>query len=123
LSISYDYSTYLSALFFHIISLFNLLFFHIFHIFSLFKPFCPIFSSPGPKIHVNYCHYLASAVCRLLSVVCRLYTFHISSFFSETTGPIETKLSRNDPCMVLCKVTLFRSSRIFNMAGRANNML
>jgi hypothetical protein len=32
LSISDHYSTCLSALFFHMISLFNLLFFHIFHI-------------------------------------------------------------------------------------------
>jgi hypothetical protein len=23
------------------------------------------FSSPGPKVHVNYCHHLASVVCRL----------------------------------------------------------
>ena len=29
-------------------------------------------SSPGPKVHVNYCHHLASVVCRLSSVVCRL---------------------------------------------------
>jgi hypothetical protein len=48
---------------------------------------------------------------------------HISSFFSETTGPIGTKLSRNVPWMVLYKVSVFRSSRIFNMAARANNML
>ena len=27
-----------------------------------------IFSSPGPKVHVNYCHHLASVVCRLSSV-------------------------------------------------------
>jgi hypothetical protein len=74
-----------------------------------------LFSSPGPKVHVNYCHHLASVVCRL--------SFHISSFFSETTGPIGTKLSRNVPWMVLYKVTVFRSSRIFNMAVRANNML
>jgi hypothetical protein len=47
----------------------------------------------------------------------------ISSFFSETTGPIGTKLSRNVPWMVLYKITVFRSSRIFNMAARANNML
>ena len=47
------------------------------------------------------------------SVVSRLQTFHISSFFSETTGAIGTKLSRN----------VFRSSRIFNMAAKANNML
>jgi hypothetical protein len=42
---------------------------------------------PGPKVQVNYCHHLASVVCKL----------HISSFFSETTGPIGTKLSRNVP--------------------------
>ena len=47
----------------------------------------------------------------------------ISSFFSETTGPIGTKLSRNVPWMVIYKVSVFRSSRIFNMAARANNML
>jgi hypothetical protein len=50
-------------------------------------------------------------------------TFHISSFFSETTGPIGTKLSMNVPWMVLYNVSVFRSSRIFNMAARANNML
>jgi hypothetical protein len=42
---------------------------------------------------------------------------------AETTGPIGTKLSRNVPWMVLYKVTVFRSSRIFNMAAKANNML
>jgi hypothetical protein len=36
---------------------------------------------------------------------------------------IFTKLSRNVPWMVLYKVTVFRSSRIFNMAARTNNML
>jgi hypothetical protein len=91
LSISYHYSTYLSALFFHIISLFNLLFFRIFHIFSLFKPFCPIFSSPGPKIRVNYCHHLASVVCRLLSVVCTLFTFQASS--PRPLGQLEPNLA------------------------------
>jgi len=25
----------------------------------------PLFSSPGPKVHVNYCHHLASVVRRL----------------------------------------------------------
>jgi hypothetical protein len=28
----------------------------------------PVISSPGPKVHVNYCHHLASVVCRLSSV-------------------------------------------------------
>ena len=27
-----------------------------------------LISSPGPKVHVNYCHHLASVVCRLSSV-------------------------------------------------------
>jgi hypothetical protein len=27
-----------------------------------------VISSPGPKVHVNYCHHLASVVCRLSSV-------------------------------------------------------
>ena len=71
-----------------------------------------LFSSPGPKVQVNYCHHLAFVVCRPLS-----------SFFFETTGPIGTKLSRNVPWMVRYKFSVFRSSRIFNMAARANNML
>ena len=62
-------------------------------------------------------------VRRLSSVVCRLYTFHITSFFSETTGPIGTKISWSVPWMVLYKVTVFFSSWIFNMAAMANNML
>ena len=81
----------------------------------------PIFiSSPGPKVQLNYCHHLASVVCCLLSVVCKLFTFQASS---PKPKPIGTKLSRNVPWMVLYKVTVFRSSRIFNMAARANNML
>jgi hypothetical protein len=28
----------------------------------------PVVSSPGPKVHVNYCHHLASVVCCLSSV-------------------------------------------------------
>jgi hypothetical protein len=56
------------------------------------------------------------------AVAAILNSFHISSFFSETTGPIGTKLSRNVPWMVLYKVTVFRSSWIFNMAARANNL-
>jgi hypothetical protein len=31
-----------------------------------------VFSSPGPKVQVNYCLHLSSVVCRLSSVVCRL---------------------------------------------------
>ena len=46
-----------------------------------------------------------------------------NAFFSETTNIIKAKLYMNVPWMVLYKVTVFRSSRIFNMATRANNML
>ena len=35
-----------------------------------------IFSSPGPKVQVNYCHHLASVVCRLSSIVYRLNFSH-----------------------------------------------
>jgi hypothetical protein len=77
-----------------------------------------IFSSPGPLVQVNYCHHLASVVCCLSSV-----NFSHFNFFSETTGPIGTKFSRNVPWVVLYKLSVFRSSRIFNMAARANNML
>ena len=38
-----------------------------------------VVSSPGPKVHVNYCHHLASVVRRPLSVVCNLFTFQASS--------------------------------------------
>ena len=36
----------------------------------------PFFSSPGPKVHVNYCHHLASVVCHPSSVN---FTFQASS--------------------------------------------
>jgi hypothetical protein len=36
---------------------------------------------------------------------------------------LDFRSSRNVPCMVLYKVTVFRSSRLFNMAAKANNML
>ena len=60
----------------------------------------------------------SSVFCFLSSVDCKLFTFQASS-----PKPIGTKLSRNVPWMVLYKVNVFRSSRIFNMAARANNML
>ena len=46
-----------------------------------------------------------------------------NAFFSETTNMIKAKLYMNVHWMVLYKVTVFRSSRIFNMAARANNVL
>ena len=43
-----------------------------------------IFSSPGPKVHVNYCHHLAS-------VVCKLFTFQASS--PKSLGRLEPNLA------------------------------
>ena len=42
------------------------------------------FSSPGPKVHVNYCHHLAS-------VVCKLFTFQASS--PKPMGQLEPNLA------------------------------
>jgi hypothetical protein len=50
-----------------------------------------IFSSPGPKVQVNYCHHLASVVRRLLSVVCKLFTFQASS--PKPLGRLEPNLA------------------------------
>ena len=50
-----------------------------------------LFSSPGPKVHVNYCHHLASVVCCLLSVVCKLFTFQASS--PKPLGRLEPNLA------------------------------
>jgi hypothetical protein len=52
-----------------------------------------------------------------------LIIFVVSEKKAFEHGPIGTKLSRNVPWVVLCKVSVFRSSRIFNMAASANNML
>ena len=43
-----------------------------------------IFSSPGPKVQVNYCHQLAS-------VVCKLFTFQASS--PKPLGRLEPNLA------------------------------
>ena len=59
------------------------------HIF-LFWSYAPrfaqkyLFSSPGPKVHVNYCHHLAS-------VVCKLFTFQASSL--KPLGQLEPNLA------------------------------
>ena len=50
-----------------------------------------VVSSPGPKVHVNYCHHLASVVCRLSSVVCKLFTFQASS--PKPLGRLEPNLA------------------------------
>ena len=43
-----------------------------------------LFSSPGPKVQVNYCHHLAS-------VVCKLFTFQASS--PKPLGQLEPNLA------------------------------
>ena len=48
---------------------------------------CTLFSSPGPKVHVNYCHHLASVVCRLSSVVCRLSSVVCKLFTFQASSP------------------------------------
>ena len=57
--------------------------------FSNWKTLPPvvIFSSPGPKVHVNYCHHLASVVCRLSSVVCRLSSVVCKLFTFQASSP------------------------------------
>ena len=48
------------------------------------SPQMNIFSSPGPKVQVNYCHHLAS-------VVCKLFTFQASS--PKPQGRLEPNLA------------------------------
>ena len=82
-----------------------------------------LFSSPGPKVQVSYCHHLASVVRRPSSVrpssVC---PFNFSKiFFSETAESIATKLG-----VIVIWGVLYRTAvRIFdslkNMAAMAKN--
>ena len=64
-----------------------------------------------------------------ISLLIKLIIFNLVIFFFwylatfRSFQIIQTKLSRNVPWMVLYKVSVFRSSRIFKMAARANNML
>ena len=53
--------------------------------FELYKHNDELFSSPGPKVQVNYCHHLAS-------VVCKLFTFQASSQKPLFLGWSSTKL-------------------------------
>ena len=56
----------------------------LFDLISCCQRCCPVFSSPGPKVHGNYCHHLAS-------VVCKLFTFQASS--PKPLGQLEPNLA------------------------------
>jgi hypothetical protein len=73
-----------------------------------------VFSSPGPKGHVSFCHHFASVI----GVVCKLHIF----IFSETTEQIWTKLGRNVHWEVLYQICYFGADQKSNMAARANNV-
>ena len=57
------------------------------HVVLSVNNYLPLFSSPGPKVHVNYCHHLASVVCRLSSVVCRLSSVVCKLFTFQASSP------------------------------------
>ena len=59
--------------------------------FCLWFFFCWFFLSHLAKENVSFCHHLSSVVCPS-SVVCRMLTFHILIFSSETPQPNELKL-------------------------------
>jgi hypothetical protein len=63
-----------------------------------------LFRSPGPKVHVNYCHNFASVVCCLSSVVCSLLSVvcclssvnfsHFKAFSPKPLGQLQPTLAR-----------------------------
>jgi hypothetical protein len=64
-------------------------------------------------------HFLIGSNVNLCIAVAAILDFRST----ETTNIIKAKLYMNVHWMVLYKISVFRSSRIFNMAARANNML
>jgi hypothetical protein len=56
-----------------------------------------------------------------IAITWRPSSVNFSSFFSETTGPIGTKLSRNVPWMVLYKVSVFRTKNTDNTMTKSTD--
>ena len=70
-----------------------------------------LFSSPGPKGHVSYCHHLASVVVR------PSVNFSLFNLLLENHWTNETKLSTDLPYKVLTKCCYCGADRSSKMAA------
>jgi hypothetical protein len=65
---------------------------------------------------MSFCHYLASGVCRLL-------TFHILIFSSETPQPNELKLGRKPQAILVSDWLISKKSSPLKPLGEMNQNL